>query len=301
MEQRELAFEQAASVLPLELRRAAAALPRVSKLRAEELRLRTGWPAAVVFSEGELPLDGPPVEPEHLEQLLELASRYSVHAVAEQLSQGFLTIRGGHRVGLCGTAAREDGRTRTLRELSSASVRIARQFPGIAREIAGELYEAGRLQSTLILAPPGAGKTSLLRDLIRTISEGEGVPPLRVGVADQRGELGAAFQGVPQLELGRRTDLLTGCPKVQGLMMLLRAMNPQVLAVDEVTAPEDVDALLSAGGCGAALLATVHGRDSADLARRAVCRDLVPSGLFRRLITIEGQGDRRSYRVEVLE
>ena len=84
-------------------------------------------------------------------------------------------------------------------------------------------------------------------------------------------------------------------------MMLLRAMNPQVLAVDEVTAPEDVDALLSAGGCGAALLATVHGRDKADLARRAVCRDLVPSGLFRRLVTIEGQGGRRSYRVEVLE
>lgn len=301
MEPKIRVFEQAASVLPLELRQEALDLPAVSKLRVEELRLRTGWPVSAVFPEGELSLSGPKVRPEHLEQLLELASRASVHAVLEQLNQGFVTIQGGHRVGLCGTVAQEGGQTRALRNLSSASVRIARQFPGIAAEVAGQLFEDKRLQNTLLLAPPGAGKTSLLRDLIRVISEGEGVPPLRVGVVDQRGELGAAWQGVPQLDLGRRTDLLDGCPKALGLMMLLRAMNPQVLAVDEVTAPEDVEALLSTGGCGVALLATLHGRNREDLKRRALYRDLVGAGLFRRLITIEGQGDQRKYRVEVLE
>lgn len=301
MEPRIRAFEQAASVLPPELRREALALPAVSKMRAEELRLRTGWPVSAVFPEGERPLNGPAVEPEHLEQLLELASRASVHAVLEQLNQGFVTIQGGHRVGLCGTAARENGQTRVLRNLSSAAVRVARQFPGIARDVAGRLFEDGRLQSTLILAPPGAGKTSLLRDLIRVLSEGEGVPPLRVGVVDQRGELGAAWQGVPQLDLGRRTDLLDGCPKAQGLLMLLRAMNPQVLAADEVTAPEDVEALLCAGGCGAALLATVHGGSREDLTRRPLYRALTGAGLFRRLVTIEGKGSKRQYRVEVLE
>ena len=301
MEHERDAFLQAASVLPPELRLRALALSPEERGRTEELRLRTGWPMTAVLPEGERSLGGPAVSPQDLQRLLELASRASVHAVLSQLREGFVTVAGGHRVGLCGTAAVEDGRVLTLRSLSSACVRIARQFPGVSRKIAGALLEEGRLQSTLILAPPGAGKTSLLRDLIRTVSEGDGVPPLRVGVADQRGELGAAFQGVPQLELGRRTDLLDGCPKAQGLMMLLRAMNPQVLAVDEVTAPEDVRALADAGGCGAALLASLHGSGREDLGRRALYRDLMETGLFRRLVTIRREGPVRRYHVEVLE
>ncbi|MCI8870270.1 MAG: stage III sporulation protein AB [Lawsonibacter sp.] len=301
MEHERDGFLQAAAVLPPELRQRALALGPKERERVEELRLRVGRPLTAVLPEGECALGGGAVCPQDLQRLLELASRASVHAVLPQLREGFVTVTGGHRVGLCGTAAVEDGRILTLRSLSSACVRVARQFPGIARPVAGALLEEGRLQSTLILAPPGAGKTSLLRDLIRTISEGDGVPPLRVGVADQRGELGAAFQGVPQLELGRRTDLLDGCPKAQGLMMLLRSMNPQVLAVDEVTAPEDVRALTDAGGCGAVLLASVHGAGREDLRRRALYRELTETGLFRRLVTIQGTGAGRRYAVEVLE
>lgn len=301
MEQKMKAFQQAAAVLPMELRGHALALPAAEQGSAEELRLRAGYPLSAVFPGGERPLGGGPVQPEQLDQLVELASRASVHSVLDQLCQGFITIQGGHRVGLCGTVVTCGKEIQAVRSFSSAAVRIARQFPGIAGETAGMLFQNGQMQSTLILAPPGAGKTSLLRDLIRTISEGKSVPPLRIGVVDQRGELGACCQGIPQLELGRRTDVLDGCPKDQGLMMLLRTMNPQVLAVDEVTAPEDVKALISAGGCGVALLATVHGRDREDLWRRGLYRELMKAEIFRRLVTISVKNGQRSYTVEVLK
>ncbi len=301
MEQNDRVIQQVLDLLPQQLRQAAETLMPGEWRRAEELRLRVGYQMTAVLPEGERCLGGVFVTPELLEHLLEVVSCASVHAVLPQLREGFLAVEGGHRVGLCGTAVMEHGRIKLLRDLSSVSIRIARQHIGIGREVAPQLYDEHGLQSTLILSPPGGGKTSLLRDLIRVISNGEAGRALRVGVADQRGELGAAYRGMPQLELGRHTDLLTGGPKAEGLMLLLRAMNPQVLAVDEVTAPEDTRALLTAGGCGVSLLASVHGRNRGELERRPVCRELMESGLFRRLVTICGQGEKRTYAVEVLE
>lgn len=124
--------------------------------------------------------------------------------------------------------------------------------------------------------------------------------PLRVALADERGEVAALYNGVPQLEVGRRTDVAEGCPKAQGLMLLLRAMNPQVLAVDEITAPEDIKALTAAAGCGVILLATAHGEGRADLERRPLYRPLLEEGLFHRLIHIRREGERRVYTVEEL-
>lgn len=278
-------FEQAVRVLPLRLRQEAMALPADQRARVEELRLRWGRPMAAVLPEGERPLGGGPVTGQELEQLLELASRASFHTVADQLRRGYLTVEGGHRVGLCGTAV----------------VRVARQAVGAARPVSDRLLRReGTLYSTLILAPPGAGKTTLLRDLIRAASDGEGMTPHRVGVADERGEVAALWNGRPQLEVGARTDVLEGCPKALALMLLLRSMNPQVLAADEITAPEDVRALISAAGCGAALLATAHGWDRRDLEERPLYRELMAAGVFRRLVLIRREGDRRRYEVEEL-
>lgn len=293
-------FEQAAAVLPPELRQQALALPAQERERAEELRLRCGWPMAAVFPEGEVPLGGRKIVPQDLELLLEIASRASVHAVLAQLREGYLTIEGGHRLGLCGTAVLENGQMRNLRSLSSVSIRIARQHPGAALPLLSGLMEGGRLCSTLIAAPPGMGKTTLLRDLVRCISDGEGTPPLRVGLADERGEVAALYGGVPQLRVGRRTDVIEGCPKAQGAMLLLRAMNPQVLAMDEITAPEDVAALLTAAGCGAVLLATAHGEGD-ELTRRPLYRTMLEERIFQRVVSIQRTEQGRSYTVDAPE
>jgi len=294
------AYEQAVRALPLHLRRGALALSPGEMERAEELRLRVGRPLSVVLPEGERSCGGPPVEVRDLEQLVEMASRASLHAVLDQVRRGYLTMEGGHRIGLCGTAVLREGEIHSLSALSSANVRITRAVPEAAEGVMGAICPGGRLESTLILAPPGLGKTTLLRDVIRRVSGGVGVRPLRVALADERGEVAALYRGTPQLDVGERTDVLEGCPKAQGLMLLLRAMNPQVLAADEITAPEDVQALELAAGCGAVLLATAHGRDRSDLLRRPVYRRLLEAGIFERLVLIRRAGGRREYAVEEL-
>lgn len=300
MTQTTAGFDQAVRALPLRLREEALSLSEGDRLRTEELRLRAGRPMTAVISGAERPLGGRPVECRELEQLVEIASRASLHAVLDQVRRGYLTFEGGHRIGLCGTAALRDGDIHSLRMISSANLRIARQIKGAAAPVLDGLCPGGRLADTLILAPPGLGKTTLLRDLIRSVSEGEGCTPLRVSLADERGEVAALYNGRPQLEVGRRTDVMEGCPKAQGLMLLLRAMNPQVLAVDEITARSDVEAMTAAAGCGVTLLATAHGESRADLERRPLYRPLLEEGLFRFLIRIRREGERRAYTIEEL-
>lgn len=294
-------YVQAVQALPLRLREEALSLSEGERARAEELRLRAGWPMTVLIDGVERPLDGDPVEPGELEQLIEIASRASIHTVLDQIRRGYLTVEGGHRVGLSGTAVLQGGEIHALRAISSANVRIARQVRGAAAPVLDRLCPKGVLTDTLILAPPGLGKTTLLRDLIRSVSEGEGCSPLRVALADERGEVAALYNGRPQLEVGRRTDVAEGCPKAQGLMLLLRAMNPQVLAADEITAPQDVQALMTAAGCGVTLLATAHGEGRVSLERRPLYRPLLEEGLFRFLVLIRREGEGRVYTVEELK
>lgn len=293
-------FVQAVRALPLRLRREALTLSEEDRAGTEELRLRAGWPMTALIGGAERPLGGSPVEGTELEKLVEIASGASVHTVLDQVRRGYLTFEGGHRIGLCGTAVLREGEIHALRCISSANLRIARQVKGAAGPALDRLCPRGRLADTLIMAPPGLGKTTLLRDLIRSVSEGEGCVPLRVSLADERGEVAAMYNGLPQLEVGRRTDVAEGCPKAQGLMLLLRAMNPQVLAVDEITARSDVEAMMAAAGCGVTLLATAHGEGRAGLERRPLYRPLLEEGLFRFLVRIRREGERRVYDVEEL-
>ncbi len=297
------AFLQAAALLPRRLRGPLEELDGAVQGQIEEVRLRAGQSMTVLGPWGERPVPGAEeaLLPGDLSLVLEVATRASAHTALSRVCSGYFTLEGGHRMGLCGSAVVERGEIRNLRQLSSLALRIARQRRGVCAPVLDKLRQGGGLQSTLILSPPGGGKTTLLRDLIRACSSGEGGPALRMAVADERGEVAAMWEGLPQLDVGPCTDVLEGCPKAAGLMMLLRGMNPQVLCADEITAPADLAALETAANCGVSLLATAHGSSLEDLRRRPLYRQMLEAGIFQCLVTISGRGSGRTYTVTPLE
>ncbi len=296
------AFLDCVAVLPREMRTAVLAYTEEKRVLWEELRLRVGRGLSLLADgrESSILLGGRPfpVTEHDLRTVLELATGSSYQTAAEQLRRGFYTMRGGHRIGVAGSVTVRQGQTAALRELSSLAIRVARSYPGIARPLEDSLMDGARFPSTLILSPPGEGKTTLLRELLRLLSDRFGQ---RISLADERGEVAALWKGAPQLEVGSHTDVLDGCPKAEGMLMLLRSMNPQVLAADEITAPEDIEAISMAANCGVSVLATAHGGDVSELERRPLYRSLLAQGVFCRLIRIErDEAGRRRYRMEAL-
>lgn len=271
------AWKELLSILPEWMRRD---VDEQGRDTLQELRLRTGHPPELIRwgSDTQLRRD---VCPDDLSYIVNVSSRYSPWASAT-VAQGYITAPGGHRIGLCGEAVVQARQMTGLRQVSSLCVRVARDVPGIANKLR---CTSG---SVLIIGRPGSGKTTLLRDLIRLRSE-QG----SVAVVDERGEL------FPKgFDVGKRTDILTGCGKGQGIGMLLRTMSPAMIAVDEITAEEDCDALIQAGWCGVDLLATAHAASREDLYSRPVYKPLVGSRLFGTLVILHSD---KSWKVERME
>ncbi|RJQ11391.1 MAG: stage III sporulation protein AA [Bacillota bacterium] len=263
--------------------------------RAEEIRLRRERPLSVVTATGDVWLSprGLPaqdhgsaywVTAEDTRKTLSLVSQGSVYALEEEFRNGFVTVPGGHRVGLVGRALLEAGRLRTITHVAGLSFRLSREVRGAAGPVLGVVVApGGGPRSTLVISPPGCGKTTFLRDLVRLLSDGSpdaGFRGFRVGLVDERSEIAACYEGVPQRDVGLRTDVLDACPKAEGVLLLLRAMSPEVIAADEIGRPEDATALTEAASAGAAVLATAHGSSVRDLASRPMLAGLLRSGLF---------------------
>ena len=285
-------FERAAAVLPQRLRTAALDLALWERAASEELRLRAGSEAQVILNRGEAELlPGYVVTPRDIADIIEIATGASAHSAMESIRRGFVTVRGGCRIGLCGTVVVGRNGIEGMRHISSLNIRIPREVRGCAAAVWDELMSGG-LPSILIISPPGGGKTTLLRELCRLASN-FGV---RVSLADERGEVAAVWDGVPQFDVGRRTDVLTGAPKGEAVALLLRSMNPEIIALDEITAPEDIFAIEQAACCGVRLIATAHARDLRELASRPLYSGLLQKRIFEAVIRI-----RRDGRVPVFE
>lgn len=289
-------YAQAVACLPPRLMNLALTLPENVRARVEELRLRAGQPLCWYADGQEHETGWEVIRPDELRDTLARASRWSVHTYADPLRQGYLPLAGGHRLGVCGTVALEGGQPIGMRVVSSLSLRIARAWEG-ACTCLNELYDGHHMSGTLILSRPGGGKTTFLRDLIRQLS----MQGVRVAVADERGEIAAIRGGLPQFDVGRSCDILDGCPKAVAALRLVRTMAPDVLALDEVTDPADLEAIRYASNCGVSVLATIHAADSQELSRKPFFRALCESEVFSKLVILECGIHGRSQRIEKLE
>lgn len=252
----------------------------------QEIRLRAGYPVILLYDGKEkiLPMK---VSERGIRETLDYVSNYSLYAYENELKQGFITIEGGHRVGMAGQVLIENGRVKNLKQISSLNVRVSHEIVGSADKLFPYITHNKQMYHTLLISPPRCGKTTILRDLIRQISDGnEWVKGCTVGVVDERSELAGCYQGIPQNRMGMRTDVLDGCPKADGMLMLIRSMSPQVVAVDEIGAPEDIQAIKYAMHCGCKMIATVHGESTEEIQRKPLLEQMMREQCFERYVLL---------------
>lgn len=278
-------FNAACNLLPQALRED---IKRAGFADAEELRLRLGMKPAGIINGRERCFSDREIDEAALHSVLERATGASVHTHRSTIAQGFVAC-GGLRIGLCGQAAVHEGSFSSFRKLTSLCIRIPHKCRGAYASAAERLFELG-LPNTLIVSPAGGGKTTALRDVVTSLSE----MSVRVGVIDERYEL----CGDEPQSLGGCSDVISGLKKHEASLMLLRAVNPQLIAMDEISSRQDCETALNIVGCGSSVIATAHGKNHADMLTRPVYRDLFSSGVFEMILTIQQKSYGRSYTLE---
>lgn len=254
----------------------------------EEIRIRVGRPIEVMAGR-KVWYGSIPIERQEADIFLNKISQFSFYMLEEELRRGYITVHGGHRVGLAGRVILENGQVKGLRDITFFNIRIAKQKKGLANKWIPYLYKEKWL-STLIIGPPQTGKTTFLRDLARLASLGEpnrSIPPMKVGIIDERSEIAGCVKGVPQMDFGTRIDVLDGCPKAEGMMMMIRSMSPDILVADEIGRQEDTAAVMEAVNAGTTLFITAHGNHLEEILARPIMKQILEEARFERIMELE--------------
>lgn len=299
LESTSLLESEIACYLPERIRALLAGLEPELLERVVELRLRVNQPLLLVLPERDFMVteDGAlssgasgayRCRPEDVARTARAIGKNSFYALEDELRLGYITIEGGHRIGLAGQAILENGRLKAVKNIGSLNIRVARQVKRCADEVMPFIYGAdGRVQNTLVIAPPRCGKTTLLRDIARNLSCGFGAfGGVQVGVVDERSEIAACKSGVATADLGWRADVLDGCPKADGILMLIRTMAPAVIVTDELGRQEDADALCEALNAGVRVIASAHGASVKEAMARPGIGALLAARYFGRYIVL---------------
>ncbi|ROR27137.1 stage III sporulation protein AA [Mobilisporobacter senegalensis] len=271
--------------------------------KLQEIRLRANGPLIVIYDNKEFfvtnhsklsknYIDAVMITRNEIKETMEYISNFSLYAFEEEIKQGFITIQGGHRVGIAGKTILDEEKVKSMKHISFINIRLSHQIKGCADKVIPYIQSSDMndIYHTLIISPPRCGKTTLLRDIIRQLSNGESdIDGFTVGVVDERSEIGACYMGIPQNDLGIRTDILDCCPKAKGMMMLIRSMSPRIIAVDEVGLGEDIEAIEYVINCGCKIIATVHGSSIEDIRNKPILGRLVKEKVFERYIVLNNR------------
>lgn len=304
--------ELISAYLPERIRSAVKGIKNELFNELEEIRIRAGLPLMGVFSGYDRFIGSNGflsdnlqfalmITAQEVKDLFYLLCEHSLYAYQEDISRGFITLKGGHRAGLCGTVVYEGNRITGMRDISSVSIRLSRQIRGCAAEVFHHVIRGRQdIYNTLILSPPRCGKTTLLRDLCRLISQGaenDSFKGLRTAVIDERSELAASYRGIPQNDLGPRTDILDGCRKSEGIELVLRGMSPHVIIVDELGGQADAEAIRMAWNGGVRLIATAHAFGFEEFIGRYGIGQLAGKDGFERIILLGMNNGKRWTKV----
>ncbi|WDV47947.1 stage III sporulation protein AA [Clostridiaceae bacterium M8S5] len=296
-------FDDVLNYIDIEIRQILKNISFVDKESFEEIRLRVNQP--LILCKGAIDYfvdknsilhssfneDAYIVSKEEVYKTFQFCCNHSIYAHEEDIKRGFITLKSGHRVGLVGSAIYSNNMVETIKDITSLNIRISKEIIGASDKILPYVIKDDKtIYHTLIVSPPKCGKTTILRDLIRNISDGVGsinFKGLRVGVLDERMEISGVHKGIAQMNLGVRTDILSSCPKYEGIMMLIRSMSPQVIATDELGSKSDIDAIHEALKAGVKLVATVHGESLEDVMNKPYLNQIIKENIFQKIIILD--------------